>query len=73
MREIGGAVREINDLKRGTVRLGVGPTTLIYLLPRVLRDYVRRFPEIELIVLADRSASIGPEGNEAVRHWVEQA
>jgi LysR family transcriptional activator of glutamate synthase operon len=46
------AVREISDLKRGTVRLGVGPTTLIYLLPRVLRDYVRRFPEIELIVLA---------------------
>ena len=45
-------IREINALKRGTVRLGVGPTTLIYRLPRVLRDYKRRFPDIELIVLS---------------------
>ncbi len=46
------ALREMNALKRGTVRLGVGPTTLIYRLPHVLRDYKRRFPDIELIVLA---------------------
>jgi DNA-binding transcriptional LysR family regulator len=46
------AVREMNALKRGTVRLGVGPTTLTYRLPRILRDYTRRFPQIELIVLA---------------------
>jgi len=46
------AVREISALKRGTVRLGVGPTTLTYRLPNVLGDYVRRFPKIELIVLA---------------------
>lgn len=46
------AVREINALKRGTVRLGVGPTTLTYRLPPILRDYIRRFPQIELIVLA---------------------
>jgi DNA-binding transcriptional LysR family regulator len=46
------AVREVNALKRGTVRLGVGPTTLIYRLPPVLGDYKRRFPDIELIVLA---------------------
>ncbi len=46
------AVREISALKRGTVRLGVGPTTLTYRLPHVLGDYVRRFPKIELIVLA---------------------
>jgi DNA-binding transcriptional LysR family regulator len=44
------AVREMNALKRGTVRLGVGPTTLIYRLPPVLGDYKRRFPDIELIV-----------------------
>jgi LysR family transcriptional activator of glutamate synthase operon len=36
------AIREINSLRRGTVRLGVRPTTLIYRLPRVLRDYKRR-------------------------------
>ncbi len=46
------AVREMNALKRGTVRLGVGPTTLTYRLPHVLSDYSRRFPDIELIVLA---------------------
>ena len=46
------AVRELSAMKRGTVRLGVGPTTLTYRLPHVLADYKRRFPEIELIVLA---------------------
>jgi len=46
------AVREMNALKRGTVRLGVGPTTLTYRLPPILRDYTRRLPQIELIVLA---------------------
>ena len=46
------AVREINELKRGTVRLGVGPTTLTYRLPPILRDYSLRFPQIELMVLA---------------------
>jgi DNA-binding transcriptional LysR family regulator len=46
------AVRELGASKRGTVRLGVGPTTLTYRLPHVLADYKRRFPEIELIVLA---------------------
>ena len=46
------AIREMNALKRGTVRFGVGPTTLIYRLPHVLRDYQRRFPDIELIVLS---------------------
>jgi DNA-binding transcriptional LysR family regulator len=46
------AVREMNALQRGTVRLGVGPTTLTYRLPHVLGEYSRRFPDIELIVLA---------------------
>jgi len=46
------AVRELSASKRGTVRFGVGPTTLTYRLPHVLADYKRRFPDIELIVLA---------------------
>src|ERR1700693_6032829 len=46
------AVRELSAMKRGTVRLGVGPTTLTYRLPRVLGEYKRKFPEIELIILA---------------------
>ncbi len=45
------AVREISALKRGTVRLGVGATTLTYRLPRILGAYNRRFPEIELVVV----------------------
>jgi DNA-binding transcriptional LysR family regulator len=46
------AIREINTLKAGTVRLGVGPTTLTYRLPQTLGNYIRRFPDIELMVLA---------------------
>jgi DNA-binding transcriptional LysR family regulator len=46
------AVREVNALQRGTVRLGVGPTTLTHRLPHILGDYSRRFPDIELVVLA---------------------
>jgi LysR family transcriptional regulator, cyn operon transcriptional activator len=46
------ALREIGALKRGTVRLGVGPTTLTYRLPLTLSDYMRRFPDIELVVLS---------------------
>jgi DNA-binding transcriptional LysR family regulator len=46
------AVRELSASRRGTVRFGVGPTTLTYRLPHVLARYKRRFPEIELIVLA---------------------
>jgi LysR family cyn operon transcriptional activator len=46
------AVRELNASKRGTVRFGVGPTTLTYRLPHVLADYKQRFPHVDLIVLA---------------------
>jgi LysR family transcriptional activator of glutamate synthase operon len=46
------ALREMNEVRRGVVRLGVGPTTLTYRLPPILRGYIKRFPEIELIVLA---------------------
>lgn len=45
-------MREMSALKRGTVRLGVGPTTLTYRLPRTLAEYKRKFPGIELVVLA---------------------
>jgi LysR family transcriptional activator of glutamate synthase operon len=44
------AIRELGSLPRGTVRLGVGATTLIHRLPRVLGDYKRRFPQIDLVV-----------------------
>jgi len=44
------AVREFSSSHRGTIRLGVGATTLIYLLPPVLASYRRKFPEIEILV-----------------------
>src|SRR5580700_10559660 len=49
-------VREMSSLKRGTVRLGVGPTTLTYRLPQILANYNRQFPEIDLVVLATTTA-----------------
>ncbi len=44
------SVRELSAMKRGTIRLGVGATTLTYQLPKVLGEYKRRYPDIELIV-----------------------
>ncbi len=49
------AVRELSDLQHGTIRLGSGATTLMYLLPRVLSVYQRRYPQIELIVTTGSS------------------
>ena len=44
------AVREYSTSQRGTIRLGVGASTLIYLLPKVLANYRRKYPEIEILV-----------------------
>jgi DNA-binding transcriptional LysR family regulator len=43
------AVREYSTSQRGTIRLGVGATTLIYLFPGILSDY--RHPLIEILVV----------------------
>jgi DNA-binding transcriptional LysR family regulator len=47
------AVREFSTSRRGTIRLGTGDTPLIYLLPRVLAEYRRRFPLIEVLVTTE--------------------
>ncbi len=52
------AVRELSALERGTVRLGAGPTTVIYRLPPILAEYKRRFPEIELSVIASTTEAM---------------
>jgi DNA-binding transcriptional LysR family regulator len=52
------AVRELNTLVRGTIRLGVGATTLIYMLPRVLSGYRKKYPQIELIVSTASTESL---------------
>jgi DNA-binding transcriptional LysR family regulator len=44
------AVREFSALRRGSIRLGSGATTLIYRLPKTLSEYHNRFPDIELII-----------------------
>jgi DNA-binding transcriptional LysR family regulator len=45
------AVREYSTSQRGTIRLGVGATTLIYLFPGILSDYRRKYPLIEILVV----------------------
>jgi LysR family transcriptional activator of glutamate synthase operon len=44
------AVLEFSANRRGMIRLGVGASTLIYLLPRILADYRRKYPLIEIVV-----------------------
>jgi LysR family transcriptional activator of glutamate synthase operon len=49
------AVRELNTLQRGTIRLGSSTTPLIYLLPRILGGYKKSYPQIELILVTGTS------------------
>jgi len=49
------AVRELSAAKRGTIRLGAGATTLTYLLPKILGEYKRKYPQIELIIVTGTS------------------
>jgi DNA-binding transcriptional LysR family regulator len=52
------AVHELSTLQRGTVRLGVGATTLIYLMPKILAAYQRKYPDIELVVTTGLSEAL---------------
>ena len=52
------AVRELSAMKRGTIRLGAGATTLTYQLPKALGEYKRRYPDIELIVTTGTTESL---------------
>jgi DNA-binding transcriptional LysR family regulator len=55
------ALREMNELRRGTARVGVGPTTLIYRLPPVVSEYRRRFIEpFELTTLCSARLRVSP-------------
>ena len=49
------AVQDLNELDRGTIRLGSGATTVTYLLPKILDAHQRRYPEIELVVVTGSS------------------
>ena len=49
--EVGGrAIRDVQDLSRGTLRLGFTPSFAIYLLAPLIRRYRDRFPGIVLTV-----------------------
>lgn len=45
------AIRELNELQHGRLRLGTGITTLTYQLPPVLKAFKADYPGIELIVV----------------------
>ena len=47
------AIRELNGMQRGKVRLGSGSTTLIYQLPPVLEAYQAHYPNIELVIVSE--------------------
>lgn len=47
------AAREFSSSRRGTIRLGTGDTPLIYLLPKALTEFRRRFPLIEVLVTTE--------------------
>ena len=52
------SVRELSAMKRGTIKLGTGATTLTYQLPKVLGEYKRRYPHIDLIVITGTTESL---------------
>ena len=52
------AVQELNQLERGTIRLGSGGTTVTYLLPKILGAYQRKYPHIELVVVTGWSEQL---------------
>jgi LysR family transcriptional activator of glutamate synthase operon len=47
------AAREFSTSRRGTIRLGTGATQLIYLLPKALTEFRRKFPLIEVLVTTE--------------------
>jgi DNA-binding transcriptional LysR family regulator len=52
------AVREFSTSQRGIIRLGVGATTLIYLFSRILSEYRRRYPLIEILVASGTTEAL---------------
>ncbi len=52
------AVREFSTSQRGTIRLGVGATTLIYLFAGILSDYRRKYPLIEILVVTGTTEAL---------------
>jgi LysR family transcriptional regulator, hydrogen peroxide-inducible genes activator len=61
LEEVDVAKREASDahkLLRGRVILGVLPTIAPYLLPSVLVDFAKKFPDVEIVVHEDTTAQL---------------
>jgi DNA-binding transcriptional LysR family regulator len=52
------ALDEWKGLRRASVRIGTGPTMSSYVLPPMLREFRRRFPEVELYVETGHSLQL---------------
>jgi DNA-binding transcriptional LysR family regulator len=49
------------DIRKGTVRIGTGPTFGTYVLPRMLERYRETYPEVEMFVLAGHTETLMEE------------
>ncbi len=61
LEEVDAAKREATDaqdLRRGTVTIGVLPTIAPYLLPGVMAEFTEKFPGIEIVVQEDTTARL---------------
>lgn len=55
------AVREIKSLQKGFVRIGAISTTLIYRLPKLLFDFQKKHPHVELTVVSGSTETIAQD------------
>jgi LysR family hydrogen peroxide-inducible transcriptional activator len=61
LEEVDAAKREATDaqdLRRGTLTIGVLPTIAPYLLPKVMAQFSKKFPGVEIVVQEDTTARL---------------
>jgi len=61
LEEVDAAKREatdVQDLRRGTLTIGVLPTIAPYLLPEVMAQFTEKFPGVEIVVQEDTTARL---------------
>lgn len=59
--EILSAAGQWRQVKRGSVRIGTGPTFGTYVLPEILESFRDRFPDVEVFVVAGHSDHLTKE------------
>jgi LysR family transcriptional regulator, hydrogen peroxide-inducible genes activator len=58
IQELKDGVQQNNNPEAGTIRLGIFPTLGPYLLPYVVSPTRRRFPELEMLLIEEKSTSL---------------